>query len=684
MNHPRTFPFRYAIAIAAVTALFPSVARAHEDHAPLPTKGVTIAGNKILLSDKARLAIGLETAEIDFGDLPQTVEVNARVESPWKRQAMITSLVPGKIERVLVRPGEKVAPGQELARVVSMDLESLQLALLQADSEQTLAKLLVDQFAALDQQGVIAGKSLLEARATLTQRRNQVGFVELKLRALGLDDVALETIRETARNARENPGAIGDSPRPLPHVSITSPIAGVITHADVRVGQDVTPADHLYHVVSLSTVWIVGEVLESDVRHLKKGQAVEAAFASHPGEVLKGRIDHVRLKMDRRTRTQPVVIAVDNRRLDSGEWLLRAGMFGRLTVTVEAKRAVVCPTDALIETRAGSYVLVERAEGKYESMWVKQGLRKGGLVEIFDRRLIGLKVVVVGNYLLASLLGNEHKARTEGVAKEKPVAKASVTVVEATVELPTDRQVFATSPVEGRITRIHVEPSQTVRAGDVLAEVDSLQLRSVQLELLQALSKLRLTNQALVRMEELGKQGITAKKPTWELKSQRDILNYTIDSLRRQLRFFGLSADQIAELQRADLTRVSATAELLRTVPIRAPADGRIVGFGVVPGQVVRPEDRPFEIHDLSKVWVKGYVFQRDVSLVFVGQSARVTFSAFPDLEPVGKVVRIAPAMEANERVLPIWVEVDNPDERLKQGMLARVTVLQGKKPVNE
>ena len=50
--------------------------------------------------------------------------------------------------------------------------------------------------------------------------------------------------------------------------------------------------------------------------------------------------------------------------------------------------------------------------------------------------------------------------------------------------------------------------------------------------------------------------------------------------------------------------------------------------------------------------------------------------SAFPDLEAIGKVVRIAPMMDENEQVLPVWVEVDNPDHLLKEGMLARVAVL--------
>lgn len=363
-----------ACIIAVVAAFGSALTFAHEDHAPLPTKGVTIAGNNILLSDKARVAIGLTTAEVTFADLYRTIEVNARVELPWKQQAMITSLVPGKIDQVLVRPGESVVAGQELARVVSMDLEAIQLAMLQATSEVKLAKQLVEQRKSLDATGAIAGKSLLEAEANLAQRTAELRIAEEKFRALGMSDATLQRVLAGGQ--------------PLRFVSITSPISGIITHADARIGQVVKTTDHLYHVVNPSRVWIVGEVLESDVRYLKKGQPVVAHFAAYPQKPFKGVIDHVRLKMDRRRRTQSVVIAVDNR-----ERLLRPGMSGRVSIGIQvAKEAIVCPADAVNKTRTGKYVLVQRSPGKYENRLIKIGLAKkdrGDADHLADRFQVG-------------------------------------------------------------------------------------------------------------------------------------------------------------------------------------------------------------------------------------------------------------------------------------------------------
>ena len=652
--------FAGSVIVAGVLLAPAAEAQAHENHAPLPTKGVTIAGDTIMLSDKARAAIGLTTAKVELDDIHRTVTVNARVELPWHAQAMITSLVPGRIDRVLVRPGEAVASGQELARVVSTELASLQLALLQARAEVGLARKVLDQRTTLDQQGVIAGKTLLEAQATLAEKSAALEIARQKLLALGLDDA---TIRQVEQDGQT-----------FPHVSIISPLGGIITHADVRIGQAINATDHLYHVVDPSTVWIVGDVLESDVQFLEKGQPVEASFAALPGKKLQGRIDHLRQKMNRQTRTLGVVIAVEN---PGGH--LRPGMFGRVRISVQVKKeAIVCPTDTVVRSRTGAYLLVQRIPGKYENRLVKLGLTEGENVEVLDGAFPGDQVVLVGNALLAALLGNEHKARVGGDPVEEPeqTHQGVISVALGTIELPTDQQSLATPQIEGRVHRILVTPGQQVAAGDVLAEVDSLQLRNIQLDLLQTLAQARLAENWLEQVKALGGQGVVPKREMWERQSKAETLRLQAETVKRQLAFLGLAPETIERLERVDLTQPDSATNLVKTVPVRAAASGRIVSLNLVPGQVVHPGEALFEIHDLSRVWVKGYVYERDAARVGIGQPARVQFAAFPDLEASGNVVRISPLMDENERVLPVWVEVANPDHLLKDGMMARVTLL--------
>ncbi len=654
-------PAAAVVAVAVITV--PKSAVAHENHAPLPTKGVTIAGDTIMLSDKAREAIGLTTAKIELGNIHRTVTVNARVELPWYAQAMITSLVSGKIERVLVRPGETVAPQQELAWVVSTDLESLQLDLLRAKAQLELAHKLVEQRTSLDHQGIIPGRSLLESQTRLAEVSAAFQIARQKLSAIGLDEAALRQVEEQST--------------PLRYIPIVSPVGGIITHADVRIGQMVNPTEHLYHVVNPARLWIVGEVLESDVRLLAEGQKAEAAFASLPGEPFHGEIDHVRMTIDPQTRTQAVVIVVDN---PGGR--LRPGMFGRVRISVRvAEEAIVCPVDAVIRSRTGTYLLVQRMPGKYENRPVKLGLTQDGQIEILDGAFPGDHVVVVGNSLLAALLGNEHKARVQDTESEPEPIKSPhqgiLAVAHGSIELPSDRQALGTPQVEGRVAGIFVRPSQWVSQGEVLAEIDSLQLRSVQLDLLQALAQARLAEQSLKRLEGLHEQGVVARRQQWELQSEHQTLRTKVEGLERQLVYLGLPREAIERLHQADLSQTGSLAELVQTVPIRAPMAGCVAGFRVVPGQVVHPGEPLFEIHDISTVWVKGFVHEQDANRIRRGQPANVHFTAYPELEANGNVVRISPLMHENMRVLPVWVEVGNPNGLLRSGMLARMTIME-------
>src|SRR5215218_1957668 len=303
-----------ALAVAAA-------AYAHEGHAPLPTKGATVQGDRVMLSDKARRAIGVEVTKVTLGDVRRAVRAVARVELPWHQQAMVTTLVPGRITRVLVRPGEPVEAGQELARLDSLDLESLQRELLKADAERAHARRLFDLRESLHSDNVVALAEVLDARRSLEEQSARVVIAEQKLLALGRDRAALQRLRAKGQ--------------PVLSLSIVSPIRGVVTHADVRVGQQVEPTQHLYHVVDVSEVGIAGEVLESDVAAVAVGQPVRVRFAALPGRVVEGALHHIHPEIDPRTRVQEAVIHVSN---PGGA--LRPGLSGVMEIEVaRAKEA---------------------------------------------------------------------------------------------------------------------------------------------------------------------------------------------------------------------------------------------------------------------------------------------------------------------------------------------------------
>jgi multidrug efflux pump subunit AcrA (membrane-fusion protein) len=73
---------------------------------------------------------------------------------------------------------------------------------------------------------------------------------------------------------------------------------------------------------------------------------------------------------------------------------------------------------------------------------------------------------------------------------------------------------------------------------------------------------------------------------------------------------------------------------------------------------------------------VKVYVRERDAASIREGQSAEVSFPALPGVSAVGEVVRVSPVFEGAARVLPVWVEVDNPAGKLFEGMQAGASLV--------
>lgn len=657
-------------ALAVVVGIIAGSApvRAHEGHAALPSTGAIVEGDEVLVSEKAHRGLGLETATVTLESLKRVLHIRADVELPWDGQAMVTTLAPGRVQTMLVKPGETVSAGQELARIESLALETLQLAMLQAAEEVGLAQRLVDQRRPLVQSGAIRGRHLLEDETELRQRQVQLAIARRKLMALGLSEETLQQVREQGE--------------PVSTVAVTSPLSGVVMHVDVRVGEFVDTEQHLFNIVDRSKVLVVGELLETDAWQVDPNQRVAVKFPALPDKSYIGAVERLRLSVHPDSRTLQVVVPVDNQ-----DGRLRPGMSGRMEVTVdEASEAIACPIEALINLDSRTFVLVRRGEGKYQRREIKTGLWTPDRVEVVEGLFPGDRVVVTGGKLLAAMFHTAPAPHAPDAAAEgapsalgrtesaEPDRLVTIPVAQAMVELPTGQKSLATPVIEGRIRTIHIEPGETVESGQLLAELDSQELRNLQLELLETQEKLRQVTETIDRVGALVRSGGYPQSQFWQHQMEQKSLQHQLQRVQRTLAMIGLSAEAIDRLAGTDLSQPHEAA--FTTVPVRAPAAGRVADFGIAIGEIVHVNDALFEIQNQNTIWIKGQVFEQHAARVEVGQTAVAHFPAYPELEVTGRVVRIAPTLESSTRVLPVWVEAENPGRKLREGMLAEVEII--------
>ncbi len=140
-----------------------------------------------------------------------------------------------------------------------------------------------------------------------------------------------------------------------------------------------------------------------------------------------------------------------------------------------------------------------------------------------------------------------------------------------------------------------------------------------------------------------------------------------VSATERRLAYWGLTREQIAELER----RGKADGR----VTIFAPASGIVLEKPVVEGAQVMPGTNLYRIGNLGSVWVQAAIYERDVPFVSVGQPATVSVPALGGRPSEARVAFVAPTVDEKTRTLEARLELTNPKLLLKPGMFADVFI---------
>jgi Cu(I)/Ag(I) efflux system membrane fusion protein len=138
-----------------------------------------------------------------------------------------------------------------------------------------------------------------------------------------------------------------------------------------------------------------------------------------------------------------------------------------------------------------------------------------------------------------------------------------------------------------------------------------------------------------------------------------------VDSARRRLELWDVPRSEIAHLDHGGAP--------LRTLTLYSPIAGVVTAKSVVQGSKITAGDTPFEITDLSRVWVLADAYESDISRVKVGTSATLRVDALPNRVFKGRVGFVDPLLDPKTRTAKIRVAFANPDLDLKPDMFGEV-----------
>jgi Cu(I)/Ag(I) efflux system membrane fusion protein len=123
------------------------------------------------------------------------------------------------------------------------------------------------------------------------------------------------------------------------------------------------------------------------------------------------------------------------------------------------------------------------------------------------------------------------------------------------------------------------------------------------------------------------------------------------------------------------IDRLEKTGEVQRALTLRSPISGIVTAKTVVEGARLTPADIPFEITDLSRVWVQVDVYEAELSRVKVGLPAELTVQAAPGRTFKGRIAFVDPVMDPKTRTARARLEFPNPGGLLKPEMFGDVVL---------
>ncbi len=140
-----------------------------------------------------------------------------------------------------------------------------------------------------------------------------------------------------------------------------------------------------------------------------------------------------------------------------------------------------------------------------------------------------------------------------------------------------------------------------------------------------------------------------------------------VAAARERLRLWDIPPSEIERLER--------TGTPTRTLTILSPATGVITKKDVVMGHRLNEGDMPYEITDLSRVWVLADAYESDLARVRLGMAATLTLPAFPDRSYRGRVIFVDPILDAKTRTAKVRLEFANPAGDLRPEMYGEITL---------
>lgn len=391
---------------------------------------LVIAGFASILGKNKKVEVtqqdvkNVKVKKIAIGSISNEVEYASKLNPV--QEITVLPKTGGKVASVNVDIGDKVTAGQVLFTLDTAELQA-QLQAQQAaltvsnanltrtsdsglqqqikTSEQAVnksqlvhddAKINYDKMQKLYDAGIISKQDLDNAKLRYDNSALDLKSAQDNLNLL-IEKSGPQSTQAAAAQVAQAQAGVNSVQIQLNNASITSPIAGVVSAKDVKVGQLAGGQSGSVTIIDSSSFIADVSVPDKVVGKIQIGQSVQVSVSALDNKKLTGVIDKISPNSNSRDNSYTVKVKIDN----STDELI-AGMFARISLPSEKKdKILVVPNEALKMENNVNYLYVAN-NGKVKKISVNTGISNEKVTEVTGNIKEGMEVIVEGQNLLSN------------------------------------------------------------------------------------------------------------------------------------------------------------------------------------------------------------------------------------------------------------------------------------------
>lgn len=234
----------------------------------------------------------------------------------------------------------------------------------------------------------------------------------------------------------------------------------------------------------------------------------------------------------------------------------------------------------------------------------------------------------------------------------------------AEVVVPADREILLSTPQPGLLSQLLVNIGDKVAKGQVVAQVHSPELVSLQQQFLTTRNQLNLARLEQNRDKKLLQEGVIAQRRWQETKAMYSSKAAIADEAKQLLHIAGMSG--------AEIDTLAKTHQLNISLKVRSPIDGVVLERLATLGTRLDMQAPLYRIADLSELWLQINIPQERLLHIRIGD--RVTIPGFTSL---AEISLLGQSVDPNNQTVLARAIIKGDTENLRVGQHLNVQVMQ-------